>query len=135
MTVVLAATNKTVGMAPMPPQQSHRRKLLQTDLSSLFNIPVTIPAGTPSGLQVCLSPASTVPTSGEVELSTSLLALLFFDKVNPMTRITYSEVAVTAYRCNALLCISCELFSTRSHVFTCAVLIIILSLDCGLQQI
>ena len=58
MTVVLAATNKTVGMAPMLPQQSHRRKLLQTDLSSLFNIPVTIPAGTPSGLQVCLSPAS-----------------------------------------------------------------------------
>ena len=58
MTVVLAATNKTVGMAPMPPQQSHRRKLLQTDLSSLFNIPVTIPAGTPSGLQVCLSSAS-----------------------------------------------------------------------------
>ena len=95
MTVVLAATNKTVGMAPMPPQQSHRRKLLQTDLSSLFNIPVTIPSGTPSGLQVCLSPAS-VPTSGKVELSTFLLALLFFDQVNPMTRISYSEVAFTS---------------------------------------
>jgi len=53
--VTVSLNGKVIGTAPFSPkaQSTHRRKLLQADLlSSLFNIPVIIPPGTPSGLQV-----------------------------------------------------------------------------------
>ena len=53
--VTVLLNGKVIGMAAFAPalQKSHRRKLLQLGgLTSLFNIPLTIPLGTPSGLQV-----------------------------------------------------------------------------------
>ena len=53
MTVSL--NGKVIGTAAFSPklQTTHRRKLLQAGLlTSLFNIPLTIPLGTPAGLQV-----------------------------------------------------------------------------------
>ena len=56
MTVSL--NGKVIGSSTFSPklQSTHRRKLLQTDLlTSLFNIPLTVPLGTPPGLQVIRS--------------------------------------------------------------------------------
>ena len=53
--VTVSLNGKVIGSAAFSPklQTTHRRKLLQADLlTSLFNIPLTIPLGTPPGLQV-----------------------------------------------------------------------------------
>ena len=53
--VTVSLNGKVIGTVAYSPklQSTHRRKLLQQGgLASLFNIPLTIPLGTPSGLQV-----------------------------------------------------------------------------------
>ncbi len=68
MTVSL--NGKVIGTAAFSPklQTTHRRKLLQLGLlTSLFNIPLTIPLGTPAGLQVSYnSPYYSAPARGIV---------------------------------------------------------------------
>ncbi len=57
--VTVSLNGKVIGTAAFSPklQTTHRRKLLQLGLlTSLFDIPLTIPLGTPAGLQVSHSP-------------------------------------------------------------------------------
>lgn len=75
-----------------------------------------------------------MPTLGEVELSTFLLPLSFFNQVNVMTRIIYTKPVVKLLlpAIDAMICYGH--FLIESQIFTRAVLIILLSLSCGLQQ-